>query len=95
MDASIGITLSLHDFAAITNESGGDVSEKIREILEKMDVAEVEKHLNTKRTTCRIDLNLANKLQQVSDTFGAQPARVVRAAVEAYLHSERSTLDGR
>lgn len=87
MNANISLALTQHDFSALQEVSEGNISQKVREILESMDLDEVKSYLNTSKTGCRLDLELAQKLQQTAEILGVAPGRVVRAAVEAHLHN--------
>lgn len=87
MNANISLALTQHDFSALQEVSEGNISQKVREILENMDVEEVKSHLQTVKSGCRIDLDLAKKLEEVAESLGVAPGRVVRAAVEASLHT--------
>jgi hypothetical protein len=86
MDVIIAISLSQRDFMALKQISNGVVSDKIREILDAMTMEELEGALHTSKTTCRVGLELASKVQEAADKLGVQPGRVARAAIETYLH---------
>ena len=86
MHAQVNIALSHSDFSALQELSEGNISRAVRETIENINLDEVKAQLNIEKTTCRIDLNLAKKLQDVADALGVAPGRVVRAALEARLH---------
>lgn len=87
MDARLNIALSHSDFSALQAESKGNLSQKIREILESVSTEDIIAQLMTDKTTCRIDLDLAQKVQEKAEKLGVAPGRVVRAAIEAHLHT--------
>jgi hypothetical protein len=87
MHSTISLALTQHDFSALQEISEGNISRKVREIIENADMDTLKSHLNTNKTGLRLDLDLAKKLQELADTLGVAPGRVVRAAVEAELHT--------
>ena len=86
MDAQLQLTLTQSDFSALRESSEGNVSQFVRDVLENLDLNVVKAHLDTNKTTCRIDMDLAKKLQEIADALHVAPGRVARAAIEARLH---------
>lgn len=86
MHAQVNIALSHSDFSVLRELSEGNISRTVQETIENLDLETVKAQLDIQKTTCRIDLNLAKKLQDVADALGVAPGRVVRAALEARLH---------
>ena len=90
MQVTIGFCLTEEDMKALKNSANGNVSEKIRDIISKATAESIAPKAHTKRTACRIDLEVANKLQELANTAGVLPAQALRAAVERYLEDKGS-----
>lgn len=88
MLAQLSITLSHLDNLELAKISNGNRSEKIREILETADLDTIKAVLDQDKTTIKADIKLAQRIQEIADALGVAPGRVVRAAVEAHLHTK-------
>lgn len=85
MDAQIGITLSKLD-TSLLKEKKGTVSEVVRDMIANCDRDQVINYLKTDRTTVRINLDLAAKIQEIADELETPPGRVARAMIELELY---------
>lgn len=86
MQVTVGFTVSSADMERLKKQANGNVSEKIRNILATMDIDKVLARAKTMRTTCKIDIGTAQRLEELAEQSGSLPPQLVRAAVEAYIH---------